>query len=472
MTLTRSTLVFFIFALTIMAYNMVSLFNDCNNIVDYSIYQQAIMETAALKSLNPFVTVRDIFIFNEHFDPVIYLVAPIIWLTNFHYAGPLAAEFVWFLIFIFLALKLGVNTRDKKDLALAFLLIFFSRGILTGMTYPIHPVTWSIVPIFLVVYYLKKDNFLGVVLSATSLCFFKETYPFAVFGLSLPYLFFKEYRKFSIIFVISIFFIAFELKLRPLLFGETIGYGSQFLGEMLSHPVTFFTKVFSEFNYSAFFKIMGPFIIPLILMPKIKDKAELKWIMKAIFFILPLIALHVIINRFYFHHASKFSAFFIALTLLSSIKGIILNNKKIFTAMCFITILTGISSQKKIFKGLVLNNFANCKINNERQALSSEVIKYVSMIPKQEHIFNVGGIGPRLISNGVKIVHRKISTYNPMNITHLIFENPEYSNTWPYSKAHMNQIEKRCEQFASKVVIDNKFFKVIKGNFPQGCIFN
>ena len=48
---------------------------NCQNVIDFGIYQQAIYDIWTKFELNPYISVRHIKIFNDHFDPIVYLAA-------------------------------------------------------------------------------------------------------------------------------------------------------------------------------------------------------------------------------------------------------------------------------------------------------------------------------------------------------------------------------------------------------------
>jgi hypothetical protein len=50
---------------------IVKLHANCHHATDFSIYQEAIYKIAAFGDFNPFLYVRNVNIFNDHFDPII-----------------------------------------------------------------------------------------------------------------------------------------------------------------------------------------------------------------------------------------------------------------------------------------------------------------------------------------------------------------------------------------------------------------
>lgn len=50
----------------------------CMHAIDFSIYQQAMYDFFAQKTLNPWLTIRNIAFFNDHFDPIVLLAGLLI----------------------------------------------------------------------------------------------------------------------------------------------------------------------------------------------------------------------------------------------------------------------------------------------------------------------------------------------------------------------------------------------------------
>jgi hypothetical protein len=185
--------------------NIVKLAFNCLHATDFSIYQEAIYRIADFKSLNPYVYVRDLHIFSDHFDPVIFLTLPFVWLTNFSPYSLLVFEYLFFIGLLFFVFKLN-KEKDPSVLVFALILVIFNRPILEGIGYPIHPTTWTILPGFLLFYFYQKSNDLGLILTAFAFCFFKEIFPASILGLSIFLLLKKRFK-------ISLFLLSFSIAI-------------------------------------------------------------------------------------------------------------------------------------------------------------------------------------------------------------------------------------------------------------------
>jgi hypothetical protein len=203
--------------LVILLVNFVYIFkgihNDCFHATDFSIYQQAIFDINFFDNLNPYLTIRNIKIFNDHFDPIIYLATLSTLIFGKNVSTLITFEFLWPLLTIFFIYKIP---SDSKENNLKFILLFiFSKGIFTALQFPIHPSTWSCFPLFLLLSEVEKKKLITTFLSVVFLFIFREVFPFAAIFLALALYFDGKKKNGLLILLISILWIVFVYKLRP-----------------------------------------------------------------------------------------------------------------------------------------------------------------------------------------------------------------------------------------------------------------
>ena len=202
--------------------NIISLANSCENTIDFSIYQQAIYDSFALKNPNPFISTRNVHILQDHFDPVYLLAGP--WAALFNNSPYSLLFFEWF----FLAATVGFLIYSSQDMRSALLwtfLILWNRGIMHAMDFPIHPTTWSIFPITMTVLAIKEKKEWLFWVSIISLLFFKEIFPIATLFLSAVLLWKKDYKKGIPLISLSISLCLFNFQWRQyLLEGSPLNY--------------------------------------------------------------------------------------------------------------------------------------------------------------------------------------------------------------------------------------------------------
>ncbi len=465
-------LVPFILVLLPLIHTLRALVNFCMPMIDYSIYQQAIYEIAEGISLNPYLTTRDIFVFNEHFDPIIFLAVPFTWLTNYSYLGLGTFEWFWYLAFAGFCLTKS-NFKDRSEWLLGICFIFFSRSILSGLFFSGHPVTWAIFPLATMTYYLFKDRFSGVFLSALALCFFKETFAFGIAGLATSYLLSKDWKKFLLMATLGLFFLAFEFKLRELWIGKTLGYGNQFLGKLVSSPFEYTIQVLADFNYKAFFKVFFPFFIPIFLILKKipRDRSFFSHpAVKVIFFMLPLIGIHIIINRFSYHHASKFSALMIPLVLFSGVLSEIKKSRKLMFFTLLLCLIHGMSMYTKVFRALFANKVGRCHINKAKDPYASAIKKTVQRLTMSSKIFTTGGIGPYLMKPRLNI-YNHLYGKRPDHLQYIVLEMLPTDSLHPLHPHEVVTMRNECKKFATDIFLDNQYYFFAKGSFPKSCLW-
>ena len=130
--------------------------SNCFHATDFGIYQEAIYKIAQLGDFNPYLYTRKVNIFNDHFDPIILLAAGFIKIFGQKGSNLIIFEYLFFLgIFAYIfSIK---NLRLEQKLYFSFC-ILFTKGLLSGLNFPIHPTTWSMFPCFLLPFLIKRNR--------------------------------------------------------------------------------------------------------------------------------------------------------------------------------------------------------------------------------------------------------------------------------------------------------------------------
>ena len=120
----------FVFLAILLASNIKSITNNCFNAVDFSIYQQPIYEFAGNGTFNPYSTIRNLKVFNDHFNPALYLAAPFAIAFDYNPSSLIIFEFLWLLgMFLFLYRK----EKNNKVIGFFFVITLFTKGLLSGI---------------------------------------------------------------------------------------------------------------------------------------------------------------------------------------------------------------------------------------------------------------------------------------------------------------------------------------------------
>lgn len=193
---------------------------------DLGIYSQALARLAR-DPPNPWLSGRQIHVFNDHFDPILFLVAP--------FARVLPAVqvglFVEGLCAVLALLPLAWLAHEGK-LSLRALWMFggvmaLHPGVTQALGFPFHPTAWAMAPMAWLLAALALERWRVALLALVLLLSCKEEFPFVGLALS-PFVFLRAPRKLAWTFSsVSAVWGLFAIVLRPKLLGEVMPYASQ-----------------------------------------------------------------------------------------------------------------------------------------------------------------------------------------------------------------------------------------------------
>ena len=463
-----------ILLLIICQHNIVAVLNNCLESYDYGLYWQAALKIAKNFELNPLVTIRGLNIFNDHFMPVIYLTAPFIWLTGFHHMGLVLFELTVLFLSLILIFK-KTKHLGMKEALLASILLLLTKGVLTGLIFPVHPGVWSIPIWLLLTHQLYAKNDRNVILLASSLFLFRESFPFCLIGLAIYFILNKSIKKSAILFLISIIQIILIYKIRPILIGPTYDYGGHFLSNLITAPIEYITKSFYNLDIKAPLKLFYPFIIPLVFIIKneIKNKKEiLTHPLTAITLTLgPLILLHFLANKFHYQYGTPITVPFLGLIIFSPSLKKMISNKRIiiFTFLFFLT--SASSTYTKFFKLGFLLNTNKCKISSKRRAASNDLKEKIKLIPQEKWLFSTKRIVPTIMNEklNVSVPYYVFSTYKEIYDYLLIEKNFNGDIDSVYSEEKFQKILHACQKQVRSTILNNNHFYFAKGKFDKFC---
>ena len=192
---------------------------------DLGIYSQALARLA-VDPPNPWLSGRQLFLFNDHFDPVLFLVAPFARLFPAVQVG----LFVEGLCALLALLPLGWLAREGRlslrSLWLLGALLALHVGVTQGLGFPFHPTVWAMAPMAWLLAALLLERWRIALLALVLLLGCKEEFPFVGLVLS-PLLFMRAPRRVAWTFlIISAAWGLFALVLRPRLLGEVMPYAA------------------------------------------------------------------------------------------------------------------------------------------------------------------------------------------------------------------------------------------------------
>jgi len=218
---------------------------------DLGIYHQALSLLSRFDSLNPFVTIHQQFIFNDHFDPVILLFAPLFRIWNSAILVILI-DMIMTLLGLVAILRLAEQrlralpmVENKTPLLCTVVCVYlFNDFLWKAHFFPSHPTQWAIAFIAWLLYYYETNEYgawFWVNLLLLFMC--KEEFPFLGVMLSLALLLKSKKVEAFWAFLLSLTFIGFTFYFRPILVGEVYPH-SAFLSLLLTDPVQYIERWF------------------------------------------------------------------------------------------------------------------------------------------------------------------------------------------------------------------------------------
>jgi len=457
--------------LLLLAANVRRILYNCFHAIDFSIYQQAIYDIATNGIHNPYLTVRNIKIFSDHFDPVLIFASPFAALFSYHPASLIVFEWLWYF-----ALLIGIIWIKRKssydEIFFYLFMAIFCRAFLSGLNYPIHPTTWTIFSAFLIALSIKKNNAIAIILSSTFFCFFKEIFPASIIFLGAYYLFIKRWRLGIILLIVSCGVAYFDYILRPQFFSGTYSYNEIVLGAKNQSLIDKIWQTFLSYNYLDTFKTYYPFIIPLALVWKYELKNNKNWLkhpsIPIFICFIPLLGIHYLSGLLIFHRTTTLAAFLLCALIFSNLYTNIKHSNK-WLIICTLPFLLNTSGlYTKFFAAVFLNKSSSCTITPDKNEATQKLLELRNTISKDKTILATGGVIPRFLTPNMKIYVAGIFSAPQENYGYILFEREGSGDVWPYSRKQIENYIPLCEK-GSKILLKNYYYFLAEGPFTQEC---
>jgi hypothetical protein len=462
-----SSILLLLFVFIPLLSNIKGILNNCFHAYDLGLYQQAFYNMAS-GDFNPYLTIRGLHIFNDHFMTMIFTSIPFVWAFDYHPTSMIFLEWSYYVLFLF-TIYFTVRKRQKGEILIALFLAIFSKGILSALEFPIHPGTWSMASWLILVYYIYKGSNKGIFLFAVITCLFRESYPFSFFMLSLYYLIKKNNKLGFSLLSFSILYLAFVMKLRPMFLGPVYDYGEWIVQGIVTDPVGFMIKSFWKMDWKVPFKVFAPFIIPVILVFK---RNSIDWsnrLIPCLFLLMPLFGMHFITGQFHFHYGPPFMAVLIGYLIYDEKFWGILANVKLKYFIMFLFIITASSRYTKFIKFLTTNKNNKCIVSDTKTASIYSLLEKTNKISTESLIVSTGGVIQRIMRPGLKVYAPNTMVKIPDLVDYLLFEKNSNGDTYPWNKEQVNKAIGNCRKLADEILVDDNFFFLIKGKFDRTC---
>jgi len=256
-------------------------------------------------NLNPFLPGLNLPLFNDHFDPIVVLFAPLSRLLEPAYAA-LTVEHVLILLSPLPVILLCRKQADQLWFAcFATSYLLFNRGIVSALSYPVHPTTWAALFAVILAAAVAARRFALATLAAVLLMGCKEEFPFVVALLGLCLLLRKERKAGSAMLILACAWCIAAFALRPMLVGETHDYAGRVLRPILTHPIETLGRRLREGEGIRRFVLCILPLLPLALWLR-KSRSSPDWTILAA--VTPLLAIRFLDGAWKFHYMAPVAA--------------------------------------------------------------------------------------------------------------------------------------------------------------------
>ena len=213
---------------------------------DIGIYGEALFRLRDWSDLNPFIPGRGIRILNDHFDPILILVAPLANLIAAPKLGILidflCVGLAWFPI---QALKRN-QILGGPEARFVFAAWVLNHAIQNALSWPFHPTTWGNLPLLYLFTNLILHRPWPTFFSFAVLCLTREEFPLIGLPLVLVLYLRKQTKPAIATALWAAAFLVFQYILKPkLISGPHSEYGKILIHSFLANPFARLNDLFT-----------------------------------------------------------------------------------------------------------------------------------------------------------------------------------------------------------------------------------
>jgi hypothetical protein len=443
----------------------------CLPAMDISIFSEAISRFWYEGVTNPFVNVLQLKIFNDHVDPIMMIFAPVHALFGYHLVTIICIPFLAILTTIFVIKKF--YKLNGADLFFILTLMTFCRAIVGELSYPMHPILWSMPLLFIFVKKVMDHQILHAFICSILLLLFKETYAFALLsfslGLILYHVLYKDKKTLIyglIAFLISMSYLVWYFKLRPMwMDGKVFPYsGDHLKGIQELGLFGFAFKLLKVFNYKVFFTTFTPhaFLFWYNRNALTKNKNIL-----LIFSWMSLkVLLHIYTNFFSHWHSVPFSIVLLATFCYMADFSKISRKSRVVSLLVFM--ICSIFLHVRAFNFVFFNKSKTCEISPEKMTYLNQMRDFIKSQKDNTAFLMTSGMIPWTLHPRFKMHQWGEYPSDRTNFDVIIFEKTNKGVHSRNSNEAIEEASRICH--GSEVVLNNDYVFAAKGPFSQECI--
>jgi hypothetical protein len=461
-----SVLFLFLTFLFLFLSNLKGIQNNCFHATDFGIYQQAIYDWS-WSDLNPYLTLRGVRIFFDHFDPIIVLPALLMKIGGYNPGHLIFFEMGFiFVIFVYFS---KLYSKNIERILFCSSIVIFCKFLLEGLIFPIHPTTWSFVPLVLLVHAILDKKYRRVFYLSCVLLLFKEVFIYQIFITSIFFFISKKHRLgiLSCLVGFLYYYFVFILRSEVARVEGYVGYEVAMVQGLISNPWVQLQNIFVGFNYSSFFKGFYPFVLPLILWGR-RGKFELSlWVILTILSGYGII--HYITGQFFFHKQVPVGAILVGLITHNNFLEIFEKQKrsiKIILLTLFVTSCLG--TYTKAFQWIFFNKNVKCISSTEKDLEQSKLLTQIQKNDPNSTILATGGVIPTILTPNSKIYQIGFFGSHLENYDFLILQRAGSGETVPLSSTRVEEIINICH--SEKIDFFGKYYVLYHGPIGADCL--
>ncbi|HAZ14144.1 MAG: hypothetical protein A2X86_02740 [Bdellovibrionales bacterium GWA2_49_15] len=468
-----------LFILSIILCNLKRLSFLCMNANDFGIQLQAAMELSTLKSFNPFNTIMQIHIFNDHFDPGMILLAIPMMIFGPHPELVMIVEWLAFVsIFLFLFFTLRPTRLWSLDFLIPVTLVVFSRSLLQGLEFPVHPGTSVMIVLFATTFAIIKDKnpFLIFALALLA-CSFREILSLMFVGMGGVYLLQGRFKVGLSTLLAGLLWLYLFLVLRPQILGEGANYGQTMLagfsGLPLSGQLALLFKKLIAFQVLEWKPFAG--LLFLSFLTLWKDRPSWRLLLKH-----PLIpiytamligtVIHLFAGRLAHHHSIPIvTPLLCYLCYYPFMERSLFSRRWVIVATLLLTIGTSIGRYTKFINNIILARGPRCDMSRENAQAVREFKTFMKGLPVEATFMATETAASAILLPGRKVYEYAFYRQHPEFYDYVVWDRNPDADYWPLSFEEAQRIFNKCKD-QGKLIFENRSYAILSGKVSDACL--
>lgn len=427
---------------------------------DLGIFAQA-LHRFSFADPNPFLGAINARVFSDHFDPILLPFAPLARLLAPDFAALLAEH----LLLLLAPLPVILLTRSGRiPVPLAFAAIpflFFNRGMLSALDFPVHPTTWAATFVMVFAFTLARGRLPAILLSAALLMACKEEYPFAVAMAGFGLLFGPRRKTGLLLLAAALLWLGLAFGLRPWLTGPTQPYAARILDPFLADPLGLTLRRLTDWKS---FKRLFQVLLPLLPLFYWHLRARRGWNWPLLLAAMPLLAIRFVDQAWKFHYLAPIGAF--ALAVLFSDR----NDSPIprWTAVASLALLLGFGFGPVIKLASVYGGrIAPSETQAARRTALAEARLFL-LNEKEGGVLAEGNLLPRLAAHPGVFQIGGVQRADGRTFRFVLAEKPPAGDPWPLTGAQVTTLLETWRRApGTRIIRDDSLLFFAEGAFTE-----